>query len=131
MSEIPAHARQSLSIFGSVFIENLSIPNHPKLREGWAPGRGRRRRHVLFGLGDTRLRLESEAFSTEEEDQLYDQDDDNGQLEQKSAALIELIDHVPVEILGDMHLRGDDIPVICHANPRGSQPIQTRGKHVA
>ena len=54
----------------------------------------------------------SEPFSAEEVDQLYDQNDDYGQFEEKSAALIELIHHEPVKVLCNMNLRSDDIPII-------------------
>ena len=82
--------------------------------------------HTTYGLLGG-----SGTFSAEEEDQLHNQNDDNRQLQQEGAALIELIHHEPVEIFRDMDLRRDDIPVIRDADPCGSQSIQTCGKHIA
>src|SRR5215469_3131999 len=70
-------------------------------------------------------------FSLEEVDQLDHQNDDHHQFQHEGAALVELIDHEAVELLGRMHLLRDQVFVVGHANLRSRQLVEAGGKHVA
>lgn len=72
-----------------------------------------------------------ETFAAEEVDELDDEDDDHGELEEEGAALVELIDHEAVEIFGGIDFLLDEVLVIGNAYLGGSEAIETRCEHVA
>jgi hypothetical protein len=76
-------------------------------------------------------RRASEQLAFEEVNQLDDQDDDHRELEEKCAALVELVDHEAVELFGGVDLAGDKVFVIGHADFERGQAVKARGKHVA
>jgi len=59
------------------------------------------------------------------------QDDHHHQLEREGAALLELLDHKAVEIVGGLELLVHQSFVIEHADFAGRQAVQACGEHIA
>ena len=83
------------------------------------------------GLSPRKTFVRSEWLAAEEIDELYDQDDDHGQLKKEGAALVELVDHEAVELFGGADLLGYQVLVVGHADLGGGELVKTRREHVA
>jgi hypothetical protein len=69
------------------------------------------------------LRRKLKRHAAEEVDELDHQDDDHGDLEEEGAALVELVHHEAVELLGGADLAGDQLLVVGHAHLQGCQLV--------
>src|SRR5713226_5643818 len=70
-------------------------------------------------------------LTAEQEDKFDDQDDHHHELEHEGAALVELVHHEAVEVLGGLQFLVDQVFVVGHAYLGGGELIQASGKHVA
>src|ERR1700693_1995454 len=70
-------------------------------------------------------------LAAEEEDQFDDQDDYYHELEHEGTALVELVHHEAIQVLGGVQFLVDQVFVVGHADLGGGQFVQAGGKHVA
>ena len=70
-------------------------------------------------------------LASEEEEELNQQDQNDGRLKQESAAVVELLHHVLVEILGSPQFSRDEVFVVRYADFVCRQLVQARCKHIA
>src|ERR1700726_1902029 len=70
-------------------------------------------------------------LAAEQEDQLDDQNDHYHEFENEGAALVELVHHEAVEVLGGLQFLVDQVFVVGNADLRSCKLIQAGGKHVA
>ena len=70
-------------------------------------------------------------MSSEEVDQLDDQDDDDHQFQDEGAGLVELLDHEAVEVFGGLEFFLDEVFVVGDADFLGAEFVEARGEHVA
>src|ERR1700733_8124164 len=73
----------------------------------------------------------SKRFAAKQKDELDDQDYDHRRLQQKGAALVELVHHEAVKIAGRVQLLSHKILVIRHAHLGGGEPVESCGEHIA
>jgi hypothetical protein len=73
----------------------------------------------------------SGGMAAEEVEELDEEDQDDGDFKEKGAALVELLDHVVVELLGGTELLGDEIFIVRDADLGGGQLVEARRIHVA
>src|SRR5580658_8997342 len=86
---------------------------------------------LLAEAADLYVRPVLEGAAAEEKDEFDHEDDDYRSLEEKGATLIELIDHVVIQLLGGLQLLRDEVLVIGHTDSGCGQAVETGGKHIA
>src|SRR5947207_15077712 len=70
-------------------------------------------------------------FSTKQHDELNDQDDDDGQLQDERPGLMESLHHEFIKLTGCAKLLFYQVSVIRYAHLRGGQAVKASTKHVA
>src|ERR1700687_6263582 len=70
-------------------------------------------------------------LAAEQEDQFDDQDDHHHEFEHEGTALVELVHHEAVKVLGGVQFLVDQVFVVGHANFGGGQVVQAGGEQIA